>query len=98
MTLLIYAFSTIFIFMAIVMVYAHQALPQRGILLLGFIYGASAVIALSLMQAWPLFVGFILVCVCRMFGIDPKPKIREANDSAPDPAGTSGRPEAGKSE
>jgi hypothetical protein len=81
MQLLIYAFATVFIFMAVVMVLTYQTLPQRGVLLLGFVYGVSAVAALSLMQAWPLFAGFVTVCVLRMFGFDPKPKMRDAPEA-----------------
>ena len=84
MQLMIYAFATVFIFMAVAMVITYQTLPQHGVLLLGFVYGASAVVALVLMQAWPLFAGFVLVCVLRMFGFDPKPKMRDAPDADAD--------------
>ena len=77
MVILLYAFSALFIFMAVVMMLTYQNTPQRGVLLLGITYGASAVLALVLMQAWPLFAGFVLLCVLRMLGFDPKPRFRE---------------------
>ena len=84
MTILIYAFSTVFIFMAMVMVLTYQATPKRGVRLLGITYGASAVAALVIMQAWPLFAGFVLVCVLRMLGCDPKPRMQEAPPTTAD--------------
>ena len=91
MQILIYAFATVFIFMAVVMLLTYQTMPQRGVLFLGVTYGASAVLALVLMQAWPLFAGFVLVCVLRMLGFDPKPRFREPPQSVAD-----GKPEAEK--
>lgn len=82
MVILIYVFAALFIFMAVVMMYTYQKLPQRGVLLFGITYGASAVLALVLMQAWPLLAGFVLACVLRMLGFDPPPQIRKSLDSA----------------
>jgi len=84
MRILIYAFATVFIFMAVVMMFTYQRTPERGVLLLGITYGASAVVALMLMQAWPLFVGLLLAFGLRMLGFDPKPRIQEPPQSADD--------------
>jgi len=91
MRILIYAFATVFIFMAVVMMFTYQRTPQRGVFLLGITYGVSAVAALVFMQAWPLFVGLLLVFGLRALGFDPKPQIQE-----PPPPVTDDRPEADK--
>ncbi len=91
MQILIYAFATVFIFMAVVMMFTYQKTPHRGVLLLGITYGVSAVVALVLMQAWPLFAGLLLVFGLRALGFDPRPRIQEP----PQPV-TDDKPEAEK--
>ena len=77
MVILIYAFATLFIFMAMVMMFTYHRSPQRGVLLLGITYGVSAVVALVLLQAWPLFVGLLIAFGLRALGFDPAPRFRE---------------------
>ena len=90
MRVLLYAFATLFIFMAVVMMLTYQRTPQRGVLLLGITYGVSAVVALVLMQAWPLFVGLLVVFGLRALGFDPMPRFQESPESDAD------KPEAEK--
>ena len=84
MVILLYAFATLFIFMAVVMLFTYQRTPQRGVMLLGVTYGVSAVVALVLMQAWPLFVGLLVVFGLRALGFDPAPRFREPPATADD--------------
>ncbi len=75
MAILIYAFSAVFIFLALVMLFAYHRTRQPGLFLLAFTYGASAVLALMLMQAWPLLAGFLFAWVLRLMGVEPEPDV-----------------------
>ena len=73
MEILVYIFSTIFIFLAMVMLFAFHRTRHPGLFLIAFTYGASAVLAIMLMQAWPLLVGFVFAWILRLMGMEPGP-------------------------
>ena len=79
MAILIYIFSAIFIFLALVMLFAFHRIRHHGMFLLAFTYGFSAVLALVLMQAWPLLVGFVFAWLLRLMGMEPDTR----NDKPP---------------
>lgn len=72
MVFLVYIFSTIFIFLALVMLFTYHRTRHPGMFLLAFTYGASAVLALMLLQTWPLLVGFIFAWILRIMGMEPE--------------------------
>jgi hypothetical protein len=71
MVILIYAFSAIFIFLAMVLLFTYHRTRHHGIFLLAVTYGLSAVLALVVMRAWPLLLGFIFAWVLRLMGMEP---------------------------
>lgn len=79
MVILIYAFSTIFIFLAMALLFTFHKTRHHGIFLLAFTYGFSAVLALMLLQAWPLLVGLAFAWVLRLLGMEPDTR----NDKPP---------------
>ena len=79
MVILIYAFSTIFIFLAMVLLFTYHRTRHHGIFLLAVTYGFSAVLALVLLKAWPLLVGFVFAWLLRLMGMEPDSR----NDKPP---------------
>jgi hypothetical protein len=69
--LIIYAVSGVYIFFAVLMLFAYRRIRHYGLFVMGFTYGVSAGLALTLMHWWPLLTGFVLVWVLKLVGMDP---------------------------
>lgn len=71
MNLIIYVFSASFILMALALLFTYQRTRHYGVFLMGLVYGAAAALALVQMHWWPLVVGFAVVWVLKLMGLDP---------------------------
>ena len=71
MEIIVYFFAASFIFMALALMITYKRTRHYGVFLLGFTYGAAAVVAIVLMHWWPLVAGFVLVWLLRFLGLDP---------------------------
>ena len=69
--LITYAVSGVYIFFAVLMLFAYRRMRHHGLFVMGFTYGVSAGLALHLMHWWPLVTGFALVWVLKWVGMDP---------------------------
>ncbi len=74
MNIIIIIISIIFILIAAAVMFACYRTRHAGLFWIGFTYGASGVVALMLMQAWPLAAGFSMVWVMKMMGMDSEVK------------------------
>jgi hypothetical protein len=69
-SIFIYIVSGLFFLIAMALFFAHNRTRHHGLLLMGITYAGSAVLAIMLMQWWPLVAGFILVWVLRLLGLE----------------------------
>ncbi|MBM3358767.1 MAG: hypothetical protein FJY54_13720 [Betaproteobacteria bacterium] len=74
MKIIIYVVAGLFFLISMALFFAHGRTRHPGLLLMGITYGGSAVLAILLMHWWPLVVGFVLVWVLRMLGLEPGSK------------------------
>ncbi|HWI12911.1 MAG TPA: hypothetical protein VNT02_01610 [Burkholderiales bacterium] len=74
MNLIIYVFSASFVLMALALMFTYQRTGHYGVFVMGLVYGAAAGTALVLMHWWPLAVGFAIVWVLKLIGLDPGTK------------------------
>jgi len=72
--IIIYVVAGLFFLISMALFFAHGRTRHPGLLLMGITYGGSAVLAILLMHWWPLVVGFVLVWVLRMLGLEPGSK------------------------
>ncbi|MBI4189172.1 MAG: hypothetical protein HY525_01390 [Betaproteobacteria bacterium] len=77
MEIIIYFFAASFIFMALALMLTYRRTRHYGVFLLGLTYGAAAAMAIVLTHWWPLVVGFVLVWVLRLVGLDPDVRKRD---------------------
>jgi hypothetical protein len=70
-TILIYVFSASFILMTLALFFAYRRTGHYGMFLMGLTYGASAGLAIVLTHWWPLVLGFVLVWILKLLGLDP---------------------------
>jgi hypothetical protein len=71
MSIVVYVFSASFILMMLALFFAYRRTGHYGMFLMGLTYGASAGLAIVLTHWWPLVVGFILVWILKLLGLDP---------------------------
>lgn len=71
--IVIYLFAGIFILLSVALVFAWYRARHPGLILMSSTYGSAAVLALMLMEWWPLVAGFALAWVLRLMGLDPGP-------------------------
>ena len=69
--IIVYIFAASFILMTVALFFAYRRTGHYGLFLLGLTYGASAGLAIVLTHWWPLVVGFVLVWILKMLGLDP---------------------------
>lgn len=73
----IYVLSGIFILLSLALVFAWYRIRHPGLILMSSTYGSAAVLALMLMEWWPLLAGFALAWVLRLMGLDPGPEAHQ---------------------
>ncbi len=80
MKLIVYLFSASFLFMTTGLLLTWHRTRHAGVLLLAFTYCAAAVAAIVLTHWWPLVVGFGLVWVWKLLGLDPGRQVPHQGD------------------
>ena len=73
MNVVIYIVSALFVVLTLALLFAYYRARHPGLVLMSSTYGSVAVLALMLMEWWPLVAGFVLAWVLRLMGLDPKP-------------------------
>ena len=77
MTIIIYVFSASFVLMSVAMLFAYRRTGYYGLFMMGLTYGASAGLAIVLVHWWPLILGYALVWVLKLLGLDPDSELRK---------------------
>jgi hypothetical protein len=67
----VYIFAGLFIILALGLLFAYYRGRHPGTLLMGVTYAASAAAALVYTSWWPLILGFALVWVFKLMGLEP---------------------------
>ena len=81
MNYVIYAFAALFLVMFAAMMFAFYRERHFGLFIMGVTYGASALVAISIPHWWPLVMGFALVWLLRMMGLEPEVKSADTKDT-----------------
>jgi len=71
MIYLIYLFGGFFIVLCLLMLYVFYRGKHFGTFLMGICYGLSGLLAITLPHWWPLVVGFVMVWLLRLMGMEP---------------------------
>lgn len=71
---IIYVFAILFIVMGLALFFAYSRRKHNGLLLFGVTYTASAILAVVIMEWWPLVAGFAIVWIMRAMGLEPEPE------------------------
>lgn len=71
MNIAIYLTAGVFIALAAAMLFAYYRARHFGLFIMALIYGASGLIAVMVVHWWPLAVGFALVWVLKLLGLEP---------------------------
>jgi hypothetical protein len=64
-------FAGLFVALSFAMLYVSYRERHVGMLLMGVTYGTSGMLAITLPHWWPLIVGFVLVWMLRLLGLEP---------------------------
>ncbi len=71
MIFVIYAFSVIFLLLALALLFTWWRQRHPGALLLAITYAMAAALALMFEAWWPLVIGFLSAWALRLMGLDP---------------------------
>jgi hypothetical protein len=71
LTILIYLFSSLFVVVSVMMLWAYRRLRHFGLFIMALTYGISAALAFALLEWWPLVAGYGLVWILKFIGLDP---------------------------
>jgi uncharacterized membrane protein len=71
MQYVVYAIAGLYIVLAVALFFAYLRTRHSGSLMMGLTYASTAGSALLLMHWGPLLIGFIIVWVLRLMGLDP---------------------------
>ncbi len=72
MTILLHVIQFVFVLMGFSLFYGFTYSRHIGLLLASIAYGGSAILSFNTMEWWPLFVGFLILGILRLFGFDPR--------------------------
>jgi hypothetical protein len=67
----VYIFAGLFILLALGLLFAYYRGRHPGTLLMAAAYGAAAAGALAYMSWWPLVLGFAIVWLFKLMGLEP---------------------------
>jgi hypothetical protein len=70
MIYVIYAFGGFFVLLSLVMLYVFYREQHFGTFLMAITYGLSGLLAIALPDWWPLVVGFVMVWMLRLMGME----------------------------
>ena len=71
MNIVVYVISGLFVVLACALLFSWYRTRHLGLLLIGATYAVAAVLALMIMQWWPLAIGFLSAWALRLMGLDP---------------------------
>lgn len=77
MIYVIYVFAAIFLVLCATMMFVFYRDRHFGMFIMGVTYGASGLIAISIPHWWPLVMGFALVWLLRLMGLEPRVEPKE---------------------
>jgi len=77
MIYVIYAFGGLFVLLSLVMLYVFYREQHFGTFLMAITYGLSGLLAIALPDWWPLVVGFVMVWMLRLMGMEQTVPARE---------------------
>jgi hypothetical protein len=94
LVILLYFFSSFFIVLGFMMLFAFRRTRRTELVLYSFVYSASGLAAGYSMQWWPLIAGFVVAWLLKLAGYDlerapPQPREREAETQAAERTGDS---------
>ena len=72
MVYVIYGFAGLFLVLCATMMFVFYRDRHFGMFIMGVTYGASGLIAISIPHWWPLVMGFALVWLLRLMGLEPQ--------------------------
>ena len=89
LTIVIYLFSSLFVVLSVMMLWAYRRLRHFGLFVMALAYGIAAVLAFTMLEWWPLVAGYGLVWLLKFIGLDPDtdilgPSKKEAGDKISD--------------
>jgi hypothetical protein len=67
----IFILGGLFVLVSFPMLYVFYREKHFGIFLMGITYGLSGLLAITLPHWWPLVVGFVVVWLLRLIGMEP---------------------------
>lgn len=82
-TIAIYIISASFIMIMLALFFAYRRTGHYGMFIMGLTYGASAGLAITITHWWPLVVGYALVWVLKLIGLDPGTDIYNLREAPP---------------
>jgi hypothetical protein len=91
--IVLYFFSSVFIVIGFMMLFAFRRTRRWELVLLSFVYSGSGFAAGSSRQWWPLIAGFVVAWLLKFAGFDPgkSPKGQSGVRSTPDDSPPGGR-------
>jgi hypothetical protein len=92
MIYVIYGFAGLYLVICAAMLYVFIRERHIGIFLMAITYGTSGLLAITLSHWWPLVIGFVLVWLLRMLGLEPRVEPKEEGGRRKE----EGNPEEGK--
>ena len=85
----IYGFAGLFLVLCATMMFVFYRDRHFGMFIMGVTYGASGLIAITIPHWWPLVMGFALVWLLRMMGLEPRvERVSETELQSGDTKGT----------
>ncbi len=96
MIYVIYLVGGFFILLSLPMLYVFYRKQHFGTFLMGVCYGLSGLLAISLPHWWPLLVGFVMVWLLRLLGLEPTIEPKAEGRSQKAEGGSQKRNEAPK--
>jgi uncharacterized membrane protein len=75
MHIVIYVIAGLYILLALALFFAYYRTRHPGTFMMGIAYASTAGSALVLMHWGPLLIGFVIVWVLRLMGLDPSTDI-----------------------
>lgn len=101
MIYVIYVIGGLFVLLSLVMLYVFYREQHFGTFLMAITYGLSGLLAIALPDWWPLVVGFVMVWMLRLMGMEPSHEpARDEGGAKRDEGGgmrDEGKPGAGNS-
>ena len=87
MVYVIYGFAGLYLVLFATMMFVYYRDRHLGMFIMGVTYGASGLTAISIPHWWPLIMGFALVWLLRLMGLEPQAEPKEEGGGTKDEEG-----------